>query len=339
MNNQVDQTSEKSVAVIDEIQIKQFKSLYYLIKGKRDTDIKLFTDFKQFSFDSIVELNEKVYRKLQLHELITDIVNVTVGLNNKEIRSFGNWTEFRNTDWNISATTKYITIEWDFNIILPNQIHKIPQTHTMRIRIGNNLKPSEMIHIVFQGSEEYDLEESQSQMSCKIDFINSQICTELKAVVSDWYETLPNNSEEHKLIKFVMKNEVKFQNFIVLSFITASIILVNFLFTVFANSPFEFMPSDSEQKLFLLLTSSLPIIFVFLQYGRLFSDRMMRKQIGKLKRNPMFELTKGDRNRFSEVKQENKKYLKGMFWSLIIGLSANGITTLIGIIVKTLINK
>lgn len=76
----------------------QFKSLYYLIKGKRDTDIKLFTDHKQFSFSDIVELNDKVYRKLKLHELITDIVNVTVGLDNKKIKTFGNWTEFRNTD-------------------------------------------------------------------------------------------------------------------------------------------------------------------------------------------------------------------------------------------------
>ncbi len=336
MNKSVENNSENTVAVIDENQIKQFKSLYYLIKGKRDTDIKLFTEFKQFSYDAIIELNDKVYRKLELHKLVTDIVNVTVGLNNKEIKSFGNWTEFKNADWRISPTTKYITIEWDFNLILPNQTHRVPQTHTMRVRMGNNLKPSEMIQVVFQGGDEYDLEESQSQMSCKIDFVNSQICNELKTVVSEWYDALPNNSEDHKLIKYVMKHERKLQNFIVISFITASIILINCIFIAFMKSKYSLFPSEIDHKLFISLTASIPIIFLFLQYGRLYADRMMRKQIGKLQRNPMFEFTKGDKNRFSDVKKDNKKYLKGMLFSLLVGLSVNGITAIIGYLIKVL---
>jgi hypothetical protein len=204
MTNEIQNNSENAVAVIDESQIKQFQSLYYLFKGKRDTDIKLFDDYKQFTYSDIIELNAKIYKKLELHEKVTDLVNVTVGLDKNEIRTFGNWYEFTQTDWNISARTKYISIEWDFNVILPNQTHKVPQTHTLRIRIGNNLKPSEMIQVVFQGSEEYELEEVQSQMVCKIDFVNSQICSELKTVVCEWYDALPKNSEDHKLIRFIL---------------------------------------------------------------------------------------------------------------------------------------
>lgn len=328
--------SENTIAIIDENQIKQFKSLYYLIKGKRDTDIKLFTDYKQFSYDAIIELNQKVYRKLELHDLLTDMMNVTVGLNNKEIKSFGNWIEFKNADWAISPTTKYISIEWDFNILLPipNQEHKIPQTHTMRVRIGNSLKPSEMIQVVFQGGDEYELEESQSQMSCKIDFINSQICTELKNVVTEWYDALPNNSEDHKLIKFILKHERKFQNFIVLSFVTASIIFINYLFSAFFNYDTEILPKNNDNKLFFFLTASIPILFMFLQSGRLYADRLVRKQIGKLKRNPMFEFTKGDKNKFEDVKKDNKKHIKKMTYSLLLGLSVNGIFALLGYLIK-----
>jgi hypothetical protein len=337
MSQDIQSNSDNQVAVIDENQIKQFKSLYYLIKGKRDTDIKLFTDYKQFAFSDIVELNDKIYRKLELHELVTDIVNVTVGLDNKEIKSFGNWTEFRNADWSISARTKYLTLEWDFNLILPNQTHKVPQTHTLRVRIGNSLKPSEMIHVVFQGGEEYDLEEAQSQMSCKIDFINSQICNELKTVVSEWYDALPKNSEDHKLIKFILRHEVKFQNFIVFSYLTASVILTNYFFSIFFVSEFNFSPTDKDHKLFLFLTVSSLIFFIFYQAGKLFADRMMKKRINKLKRNPMFEITKGDTNRFKEVEKDNKKHIKGLFWTIVIGISVNGITALIGIILKMII--
>lgn len=339
MKNSTPSQSTNEVAIIDESQIKQFQSLYYLIKGKRDTDIKLFTEFKQFSFQDVLELNDKVYKVLELHKLVTDIVNVNVGLENKEIKTFGSWNEFKNTDWNISARTKYITIEWDFNLLLQNQFHNVPQTHTMRVRIGNSLKPSEMIQVVFQGSDEYELEEAQAQMSCKIDFINAQICNQLKTIVSEWYEALPKNSDDHKFIKFILKHEVKLQNFIVFSFLTSAIILLNYLFSISIKNDFEILPKDINQKMFFFITLSIGIFYVFYKSGQLLSDRMMNKQINKLKRNPMFEFTKGDKNRFTEVKSENEKLIKGLFVTILVGLSINGLSALIGYIIELIVKK
>lgn len=339
MTNEIQNNSENAIAVIDESQIKQFQSLYYLFKGKRDTDIKLFDDYKQFTYSDIIELNAKIYKKLELHEKVTDLVNVTVGLDKNEIRTFGNWYEFTQTDWNISARTKYISIEWDFNVILPNQTHKVPQTHTLRIRIGNNLKPSEMIQVVFQGSEEYELEELQSQMVCKIDFVNSQICSELKTVVCEWYDALPKNSEDHKLIRFILKHEVKIQNLVVLSFLTAGIILINYLFPFLTNKEFSIIPVDSSQRLFLFLTASIPLIYFFYRSGLLYADRIMKKRIGKLKRNPMFEFTKGDKNRFKEVADSNKKLLNQLGLNIFYALSANVVAYVIGLILKYMTNN
>lgn len=339
MKDPISQQSPNEISIIDDSQIKQFQSLYYLIKGKRDTDIKLFTEFKQFSFSDILELNGKIYKVLELHKLITDIVNVNVGLENKEIKTFGNWNEFKNTDWNISARTKYITIEWDFNLLFQNQFHNVPQTHTMRVRIGNSLRPSEMIQVVFQGEDEYEFEEAQAQMSCKIDFINTQICNQLKAVVSEWYEALPKNSEDHKFIQFILKHEVKIQNLIVFSFLTSAIIFLNYLFSISIKNNIDFLPKEINQKMFFFLTLSIGIFYIFYKSGQLLSNRMMTRQINKLKRNPMFEFTKGDRNRFAEVKTENKKYIKELFLTIIIGLSVNGLSALIGYIIELLIKN
>lgn len=339
MTNSTPSQSTNDVTIIDESQIKQFQSLYYLIKGKRDTDIKLFTEFKQFSFQDVVELNDKVYKVLELHKLVTDIVNVNVGLENKEIKTFGSWNEFKNTDWNISARTKYVTIEWDFNLLLQNQFHNVPQTHTMRVRIGNSLKPSEMIQVVFQGSDEYELEEAQAQMSCKIDFINAQICNQLKTIVSEWYESLPKNSEDHRTIKFILKHDVKIQNFIVFSFLTSAIILLNYLFSISVKNNIEILPKDINQKMFFFITLSIGIFYVFYKSGQLLANRMMEKQVNKLKRNPMFEFTKGDKNRFKEVKAENEKLIKGLFLTVLVGLSINGLSALIGLIIELIIKK
>jgi hypothetical protein len=326
--------TEIPLAVVDEQQIKHFQSLYYLFKGKRDTDIKLFDSYKQFSFCDIVELNNKVYKKLQLHDKITDIVNVTVGLDNREIRTFGSWYEFTHTDWNIAPKTKYISIEWDFNVILPNQTHKIPQTHTLRVRMGNNIKPSEMIQMVFQDGDEYELEEIQSQMVCKIDFVNAQICSELKSVVCDWYDALPKNGEEHKMIKFILKHLVKLQNIIELSFISAGIILINFLFNFLSAKKWEFMPTDSFQKLFLFLTAFVPVIYLFYRSGVLYADRVMRKTIAKFTRNPMFEITKGDANKLQEVSRTNKSLLRKLAWNITYAVGTNLVMFIIGLMLE-----
>lgn len=339
MSQELQNTNKQEVAIIDENQIKQFQSLYYLFKGKRDTEIKLFDSYKQFSYDDIIELNDKVYKKLELHEKLTDLVNVTVGLDNNEIRTFGNWYEFTQTDWQISARTKYISLEWDFNIILPNQKHKVPQTHTLRVRIGNNLKPSEMIQVVFQGSEEYELEEVQSQMVCKIDFVNAQICSELKTVVSEWYDALPKNSEDHKLIRSVLKHEVKIQNLVILSILTSSVILLNYLYGFLKSTKFDFIPTDLSAQMYLILTGSVPIVYFFYRMGALFADRILKKQIGKLRRNPMFEFTKGDKNRFKEIETANKKLLKGLGLNVFYALSANLVAHLIGIILEMIKNN
>jgi hypothetical protein len=323
-----------NVAVVDETQIKQFQSLYYLIKGKRDTDIKLFTDNKHFKYSDIIELNDKIYAKLSLHELITDIAEVTVGLTNKEVKSFGNWSEFKNTDWNISARTKYLSLLWDFNLILPNQTHKVPQTHTLRVRIGNNLKPSEMIQVVFQGGEEYDLDEAQAQMSCKIDFINSQICNELKTIVSEWYDALPKNIESQNVVRFITRNDDKIRYFVILSFITGAIIFLNYLFPLVLATENRFIPSGNEHKTYFMFTISIAVFYFFYQSGILFADRIMRKQIRRLERNPMFEFTKGDRNRFAEVQKKNKKLLGGLAFSIFIGLLVNALSALIGFLIS-----
>lgn len=334
MSNQPTQQETENITIVDESQIKQFKSLYYLIKGKRDTDIKLFTDNKHFSYSDILELNEKIYRKLSLHELITDIVEVTVGLTNKEIKSFGSWSEFKDTDWNISARTKYISLLWDFNLILPNQPHKVPQTHTLRVRIGNDLKPSEMIQVVFQGGEEYDLDEAQAQMSCKIDFINSQICNELKTIVADWYEGLPKNGEDQKLIRNIIRHDNKIRYLLVFLFITAGTIFLNFLYPRIVNSKIEYLPKDDTQRIFMMFTISIAIFYMFYQVGSLYSTKILRRKIGKLRRNPMFDFTKGDKNRYEEVKNENSKLLRGLTISILIGLLVNGLSAFVGYLIN-----
>lgn len=335
MSNEIQKSNPSNEIVVAD-QLEQFKSLYYLLKGKRDTDIKLFDDYKQFRHRDIIELNEKVYRKLNLHQLVTDTNSVTISLSNKEIKSFGSWQEFLQFDRNISATTNYITIEWDFNLILPNQIHPVPQTHTLRVRIGSGLRPNEMIQVIFQGGEETDLEEAQAQVVCKIDFVNAQICSELKTVVTEWYDALPKNSEDHKLIKFILRHKVKIQQSIIILFLIAGIILLNFITHYVVGQVPNSQTNELLTKFYLITTCSFVVIYGFYISGTLYADRVLEKTIGRFKRNPMFEFTKGDENKLSEIEKKNTTLMKKLFWDLLIAIGINLVAFGVGKIFPTI---
>lgn len=313
--------SGQSLATND--QLEQFKSLYYLFKGKRDTDIKLFNDFKQFRYRDIIELNDKIYKKLNNHQRVTDTNSVVVSLSNKEIKTFGSWQEFLQYDWNISATTNYITIEWDFNLILPNQTHPVPQTHTLRVRIGSGLRPNEMIQVIFQGGEETDLEEAQAQVVCKIDFVNAQICSELKTIVTEWYDALSNNSEDHKVIRFINKHKVKIQQGVIVLFLLSGITILNFITHFIVSNIPNGSTNDLLTKFYLITTCSFVAIYIFYISGTLYADRILDKRIRKFKRNPMFEFTKGDENKLKEIEKKNSVLLKKLFWDLALAIIIN----------------
>jgi hypothetical protein len=313
--------SGQSLATND--QLEQFKSLYYLFKGKRDTDIKLFNDFKQFRNRDIIELNDKIYNKLENHQKVTDTNSVVVSLSNKEIKTFGSWQEFLRYDWNISATTNYITIEWDFNLILPNQTHPVPQTHTLRVRIGSGLRPNEMIQVIFQGGEETDLEEAQAQVVCKIDFVNAQICSELKTIVTEWYDALPNNSEDHKLIRFINKHKVKIQQGVIVLFLLSGITILNFITHFIVSNIPNGSTNDLLTKFYLITTCSFVAIYIFYISGTLYADRILDRRIRKFRRNPMFEFTKGDENKLKETENKNSALLKKLFWDLTLAIIIN----------------
>ena len=322
-------------ALANQAQIEQFKSLYYLFKGKRDTAIKLFTDNKHFRRRDIVELNESIYQKLRLLNLVTDTNSVIVSLSSKEIKSFGNWDEFINHNWNISPTTNYITIEWEFNIIFPNQISEVPQTHSLRVRIGNGLRPNEMLQVIFQGGEETDLQEAQSQVVCKIDFVNAQLCSELQMIVSDWYNALPSNTENHKLILFLLKYKNHIKSFISLLFLTASLIILNYLVSYFYKNN-EILLNSILTSFYKISTLSVFVIFIAITFGKKLSEKIMNSSISKFSKNPMFEFTKGDENKLLETNKKNKKFLNKFFISIILAIASNVIAYGIGKLIPTI---
>lgn len=301
------------------IDIETFKSAYYILKAKRDTDIKLYDDDKSFTFDDFKELNSKIYNKLQNHVYITDMVNIVVGMKNRETKYFGNWNEFHNYDWNIAQVVKYISLEWTFQICLPGK--SIPQEHSLRIKIGNDLTPNEVISLLFANSNDVDIEEAQAQMVCKIDFVNSQFCSELFGVVSEWYNALPitGTRGKHRVYKWIANNDDYTTVLIQVLLLFAGVLCVNACYSLFANYLNTLPITMQNVRIF---STSIFILFLFYFIGRFLAKHAFNK-ISKLRRPHTIEITKGDKNMHNEVINHNKKLVWGVIKDFIIALIVN----------------
>ena len=308
----------EETGIVSRETLEQFKSLYYLIKSKRDTEIILFSKNKTFRRCDLLQLQEKFKEKLRLHTVLTSIVNVVVSLSNKEFKTFGSWESFVNYDWEIADTTQYISIEWDFNILIPELANQIPQTHTMKVRIGREMRPNEMIQVIFQGGDDTDLEEAASQVVCKIDFVNPTICEELKSMISRWYDSLPENNEDQKIVNIIVRNNQKIYEFIILSFLTSCAIFLNYL-----AHKVNFNSGDNVQKIFLFSSATIITFYMSYRIGGIFGGRTIRKTVEKFKKNPIFEFTKGDSNKIPEVKKHNGRLIGQLSVDLAISIIAN----------------
>ena len=205
MSKELQKLEKNSVSILNE-NIEQFKSLFYLAKGKRDTQIKLYNENKVFNLQNVIDLNDKIEQKLLNYSVSNKLTSITINLSKNNINVYGNWQEFLNEKWETGEKTETITIDWDFEMVLPNRIHTLPQTHSLKVRMGNKLKPNEIFHIMMTGGEEFDIEESKAQLVAKVDFINNLIATELLGIVGDWYKSLQENEKDNNINKFFGKN-------------------------------------------------------------------------------------------------------------------------------------
>ena len=325
MSKELQKLEKNSVSILNE-NIEQFKSLFYLAKGKRDTQIKLYNENKVFNLQNVIDLNDKIEQKLLNYSVSNKLTSITINLSKNNINVYGNWQEFLNEKWETGEKTETITIDWDFEMVLPNRIHTLPQTHSLKVRMGNKLKPNEIFHIMMTGGEEFDIEESKAQLVAKVDFINNLIATELLGIVGDWYKSLQENEKDNNINKFFGKNWSK------LRMVFEVLIIMSGLLLLFPITKY-FLPIKVNSINFLkcIFTVVAGVFITFSIFSRIanYSSRQLDSKVNKLTDYPYFMLTSGDRNEL--VKNEKKN--KGIRREVILNLS---VTLILAIIISVL---
>ncbi|WP_162388321.1 hypothetical protein [Spirosoma endbachense] len=325
-------------ALPEKVSLEQYKAWLYLMKQTRDTDIKLYDNNKIFILNDITDLDARIAEKLRLTDNLTLTVKIVVSLSNKEVKSFGTWEAFKTHNWqSINSQVESMVLDWDFSVLIPQQ-KTLPQTHTLKIRIGSELRPSEFFHVVMNGGEDFEISEVTSQMICKVDFINSVLASEYLNLVSDWYEGLSKNEPTSSLVTFFKNNRRRIRSGITVLALVTGVIILNIGFKAAINYLGSQSISQVSKWFFAFLTSSVPFLYIAYLIGDYYTDSI-NDIVFKFKESPIFRITRGDISKVAEYKAANNKFIIDIRNKLIVSLIASGIILFFGTFIPDLIKK
>ena len=308
--------TDSSSSLPANVDIDTLKSMYYWLNAKPDTHIKVFAQAKLVNNDDIIDLNSKVQSKLSIHHHFTNITSITVSLEKGEIKSFNAWEVFRNHHWEVPERIESISINWDITVELPG--YKLPQKHTLKVRIGSSLRPNELFHIITNGDDEIELRENLSFIVCKVDFINVVISRELINIVETWYNALQKLHPKSKFQKFLETQKSIVAR--VGHYLTTSIgLALLFIFFKIHLSKITINTFDKDIYLDIVFWMILFLLtyFTFNIIGSSFGQLIYEK-IDKYESPHYFAITKGDKNEQVEINRKNKKISSNLIWQFLI---------------------
>ena len=162
-------------------------SLLALMHGKSDSICRLFYKEIIINLKQLRLLNQTINEKLALNQVPAITTNVDISLRNKKIFSFKTWNEFEVFPFDVqNSAVSSIFIQWDFFLLLEQ--YRIPQRHTLSLRISSSPNPSDVIKAIVNGGldSDTDIDVQICTMWCKVDFINHILAEELINVVDSW---------------------------------------------------------------------------------------------------------------------------------------------------------
>lgn len=308
-----DETS--SLEMSDEF-YNNFKAMFNIMNATPDSQVKLFNKDKIISVEDIKEINDKVQAKLKNHHIIASKISISISLTNDKAKKFSSWEEFLREDWRISPATKSFSIEWHFRIKLPK--YKIPQPHTLKLRMGSIIRPNELFQIMFTNDDDIEVDTAMANTVCKIDFVNHIIANEFFNLVDEWYKGLKDYYQRNKMVKFLKDRPSVIARVLHTMFPLLSLVLLFKITGQILNS-YETINLNSPIVLKNIY------LWGCVSVGTIYSSNIVGNYIGsktfKLANSfvdfTSFDITKGDNNKRRAEEEQNKKSLNQIILQIV----------------------
>jgi uncharacterized protein YlzI (FlbEa/FlbD family) len=325
-NSQIVAQSTQSIQSIDE-----WKSFFYQLNAKPDTEIRLLKGDKILSLADIRSVKEQITAKLSNHEITTDVVSINFVLSHQKIKNYSSWREFEKENWEtVNEKILSISISWDILIKLPK--YEVPQRHSLKIRIGNPIPPKDFFQLMLTSDDISELIEIDSPSVCKVDFVNNILANELLNIIATWFEGLKNCPDSGLFEKLIKRQGKYVSEFI------RHIMPVLFLFVFNQYSNYLYSLLSISQELSIENFQTMAIVFTFIivcgWYAGKRIEHSMDRIIDKLEDYPRFTISRGDKNAVEEFESKNQKLTSQIMIRVIMTI----FVTPVSLCVKLLIN-
>jgi uncharacterized protein YlzI (FlbEa/FlbD family) len=274
------------------VSLDEFKSLFYQLNAKPDTEIQLLRGKKNLELADIRSINERISAKLRNHDLIADIASINFVLSKKKIKDYATWAEFERENWDtINEKVRTLTIKWDVAIKLPQ--YRLPQRHSLKIRIGTEIPPKDIFQLILTSDDITELMEARTPSICKVDFVNDILAAELMSIVVNWHEGLRDLPETNPLNRFLVKRGRLLSE--IVRYSSPIILLI-----IFYQYYDYFMPLVGiEEQMSSKSLEALLIVFAAIFMAGIFLgfkfERFIDERIDKFEEYPRFSITRGDK--------------------------------------------
>jgi len=315
------QTSDNSSIVPQQsgehIPLDEYKSIFYQLNAKPDTEIRLLRGKKNLELADIKSINEEISIKLSNHDVIVHVASINFVLSNRKIKDYSTWAEFERQNWDtVNEKVRTVSIKWDIAIKLPQ--YKLPQKHSIKVRIGTEILPKDIFQLILRSDDISELMEARTPSICKVDFVNNVLAVELLNVVGNWYEGLHDLPAPNPVNSFLRKNGSLISE--ILRYYSPVVLLLIFYqysdyFLPAIGMEERITPKNLEALFILLVAIFTSGIFFGFKFERFRDNR-----INKFEEYPRFSITRGDRKAVEDFEKNNKKLtnqiLIRVFWVL-----------------------
>ena len=327
---QISEDSSLSPRQSGEIALDEYKSIFYQLNAKPDTEIRLLRGKKNLELADIRSINEQISAKLRNHNVLADIASINFVLSNRKIKDYSTWAEFERENWDtVNEKIGTLNIKWDFLIQLPQ--YRLPQRHSLKVRVGTEIPPKDIFQLIMTSDDITEIMETRTPSICKVDFVNVILANELMSIVANWHEGLRDLPNSNPVNSFLAKKG-KLLSEITRHFSPIVALLISYQYYDY------FMPligtrervSLKSLEALLILLAAIFMIGIFWGYK---IERFIDKRIDKFEEHPTFSITRGDKKAADEFEKTNSKLtsqiLTRFFWVLFSLLISSSIKFLL----------
>lgn len=311
----------------EEVNITEYKAAFYQLLAKPDSVTKVFNRDVIIEIDDIYDLNDRICKKFEHYQEAGFLIQSNIKYSDGKTKVFPNWGSLLGHTWHESESLNNIVITWEFNVIFPGL--KVPERHTLMVKLSNGLRPEEMINLVFTGKIE-EIEEMDNNLFpvvARVDFIDRVLGDELLNIVENWVKSLQDSPvQKSKTMLFLKKNKGKVCSLI--NWITNIVIMISSVWIAgkyILSLGFDNLLEVSSIQFVHIIYAMFLCVAVWIFSKKIIGDLtdFLFNRLRMYGENALFNITKGDRNKQDRLRRKEKASRVVIFANLAFTIVIN----------------